>query len=802
MEITRVQFGAFELNQDRRELTRDGEVVELQSRVFDLLSYLVTHRDRVVSKDELMDAVWPGRVVGEAALARAIMKARKAVQDDANQQALIRTVHGHGYHFVAECREISPATAEKNATPLATADQPAATGTSPAAVDPTNARNTPWAMLAAAMLIAVAVLTLVIAPWRSDEVTADQNMLRMAVLPVIDRTGDPELAWSRLGLMSFVRAQLAEAPEFQTVRDGDVLALADQQGWDGPLVGEAAEQVFEQLIQVQGVSHALLLELVSDVAGFRMNWALHEVGRNPRQGTMVGADGTQLAAGAVQAVYGNLLGRSRLVAETPLISEDSFLNEAFSRGMALSLEGRCGETERYFNVIIEEEPHRFAPRFELASCLRILGRNDEAEPLLEALIEEQRSLAQDEHLAKALMTLGVLYNRTGRLDLADTTLSEALTFAESAGSWELAGRILQNQAILAEDQNNWAESEALLDRSVLAYQRAGREVLPGQIASHRANLAMDQGRLAEGDAYLDEAIAAFRLAGDRRNEAMMLNNRGYLRRQQGQLDEAQQFHEQSLAIRQAIGDRVGVGRIYGMLAGVHSASGDYAAARDAAESARSIAEETGDRLYNAIALASLGDAQRNLGEMVEARSSYEQSGDVFRSIDDRMRALMIDLRLARLALDDDDPATTERVALRVRDKAAETGLAQAELDAMELLGDAYLAAEKVDDASLTYAQTLERVRQTDWVAREARLLIKLARLHMDQADLESAAALVGALAAQESSLASLRIQARYAAETGDATTAVSLLERGQALGSPSWSSEDDATLAAYRDALP
>ena len=798
MKTSRVRFGSFELNRDRRELTRDGNVVVLQSRVFDLLFYLAANRDRVVGKDELMDAVWPGRIVTEAALARAIMKARKAVQDDANQQAVIRTVHGHGYHFVAETSPLveTPADAGSSAGHQTSAERG---GDASAQTDP---NRVPRWLLPVALFLAVLALVVVISPWRSDEISPDQNTLRMAVLPVIDRTGDAELSWSRLGLMSFVRTQLAEAPEFQTVRDGDIVALAEQQDWDGPLVGTAADQLFEQLILVQGVTHALLLELVSDVAGFRMNWALHEVGRSPRRGTMVGAEGTQLAAGAVQAVYGDLLGRSRLAAAAPLVSADSFLNEAFSRGMSLSLEGRCSEAERYFGVIIEEEPTAFAPRFELASCLRVLGRNDEAEPLLLELADEQRSLAQDEHLAKVLMVLGVLYNRTGRLDLADSALREALTFAESAHAWELAGRVLQNQAILAEDRNDWAQSEALLDRSVLAYQRAGREVLPGNIASLRANLAMDQGRLAEGDAYLDEAIAAFRVAGDRRNEAMMLNNRGYLRRQQGQLDEALQFHEQSLAIRQAIGDRVGVGRIYGMLAGVHSARGDHAAAREAAESARAIAEETNDRLYHAIALASLGDAQRNLGDMADAGSSYEQSGDVFRSIDDRMRALMVDLRLARLALDDADPATTERVALRVRDEAAESNLDQAELDAMELLGDAYLAAGKVDDAKLVYAQTLERVRRTDWVARESRLLMKLAALYMNQDNFESAAPLVGALAAQEPSLASLRIQARYAAETGDVATAVTLLERGQALGSPSWSSEDDATLAEYRAALP
>ncbi len=69
----------------------------MQPRVFDLLVYLATHAERAIDKDELQDAVWPGMFITETALTRAVMKARKAVDDDASQQAVIKTVHGHGW---------------------------------------------------------------------------------------------------------------------------------------------------------------------------------------------------------------------------------------------------------------------------------------------------------------------------------------------------------------------------------------------------------------------------------------------------------------------------------------------------------------------------------------------------------------------------------------------------------------------------------------------------------------------------------------------------------------------------------
>ena len=85
-----------------------GETVTTQPKAFELLLYLVRNRSRAVDKDELQDALWPRSIVTETALTRCVMKARRAVGDDADKQAVIKTVHGHGYRFVADIREAPP----------------------------------------------------------------------------------------------------------------------------------------------------------------------------------------------------------------------------------------------------------------------------------------------------------------------------------------------------------------------------------------------------------------------------------------------------------------------------------------------------------------------------------------------------------------------------------------------------------------------------------------------------------------------------------------------------------------------
>ena len=98
-------FADCELDCERRELRRDGTAVHLEPQVFDVLAQLVRNRNRVVSKDELLQAVWNGRIVSEDALTSRIGAARRAIGDTGEDQRLIRTVQRRGFRFVGDVRE-------------------------------------------------------------------------------------------------------------------------------------------------------------------------------------------------------------------------------------------------------------------------------------------------------------------------------------------------------------------------------------------------------------------------------------------------------------------------------------------------------------------------------------------------------------------------------------------------------------------------------------------------------------------------------------------------------------------------
>jgi DNA-binding winged helix-turn-helix (wHTH) protein/pimeloyl-ACP methyl ester carboxylesterase len=98
-------FGTCEVDPARFELRRGGSVVHVQPQVFGVLCYLLEHRDRVVPKTELLDAVWGDRFVSDSTLCSRVKAARRAIGDDGASQRLIATVHGVGYRFVGDAAE-------------------------------------------------------------------------------------------------------------------------------------------------------------------------------------------------------------------------------------------------------------------------------------------------------------------------------------------------------------------------------------------------------------------------------------------------------------------------------------------------------------------------------------------------------------------------------------------------------------------------------------------------------------------------------------------------------------------------
>jgi len=141
-------FDGYILDTLRYELSCRGQAIKLRPKVFEVLAYLIRHRDRVVSKDELLAQLWPQQFIGDGTLNACLMAVRRAIGDSGQTQRRIQTLHGRGYRFVAAVEEEehaepggtpraaepaarSPAAQTRQEAVLAAASEPPAAGREP-----------------------------------------------------------------------------------------------------------------------------------------------------------------------------------------------------------------------------------------------------------------------------------------------------------------------------------------------------------------------------------------------------------------------------------------------------------------------------------------------------------------------------------------------------------------------------------------------------------------------------------------------------------------------------------------------
>ncbi|MFC7003007.1 transcriptional regulator [Pseudobowmanella zhangzhouensis] len=110
------RIGRFEFCPARQKLWCDGETIALEPMAAELLAYFCTQPNRTVSKDELIDQVWQGRVVTDNAISRLVTKLRKALGDDPRQPEFIATLPKKGYSFIARAERIEESVTMRNRT--------------------------------------------------------------------------------------------------------------------------------------------------------------------------------------------------------------------------------------------------------------------------------------------------------------------------------------------------------------------------------------------------------------------------------------------------------------------------------------------------------------------------------------------------------------------------------------------------------------------------------------------------------------------------------------------------------------
>jgi len=214
------RFDRCELNTEDFTLRVNGEAKLVEPHVFDLILYLIEHRGRLVSRDELFKILWPSREVCDATLSNNIKCARAALGDDGERQIIIKTTRGRGYQFIAETIEIP------NKIKHSSISKPSANTASSSFFTTLNTKIYLWSLLAVILLLILIVSSKIWSPASEIAVNNTVNVDKqksIAVLPFKNHSDMESDAFFTLGVHDDLLVHISKIGALKSISRSSVM---------------------------------------------------------------------------------------------------------------------------------------------------------------------------------------------------------------------------------------------------------------------------------------------------------------------------------------------------------------------------------------------------------------------------------------------------------------------------------------------------------------------------------------------------------------------------------------------------
>jgi TolB-like protein/DNA-binding winged helix-turn-helix (wHTH) protein/Tfp pilus assembly protein PilF len=412
----RYRFDEFTLDLDRACLLRDGERLNLRPKAFDTLKYLVLHRGRVATKEELVEALWPSVIVTDDSLIKCIQEVRAALAD--HEHRYIETISRRGYLFDA-------AVMTEGAAPLEAAELP---GAAPAAAAGAPTRRRAGLAAVAALGIAALAIGFVANDWLAKTPTPAQGVTpptkSVAVLPFVTIGNDPGEEYFSDGVSEELLNVLANVPGLHVPSRTSSFTFK-QRNTGLRTIGNAlnVDYVLEGSVRKAGARVRITAQLI-DVATDSHLWSA----TYDREITDVFAIQDEIAASVAEALQIELLGAPRATARTANIAA----YDAYLLGTHYSRRRRLDDNvlvRQSFARAIELDPKFAAAHAGLALAFLTAHNNglmDRDVALAEAGQAVARALELDSTLALGYVARGWIARNRADDTAADADLARAI----------------------------------------------------------------------------------------------------------------------------------------------------------------------------------------------------------------------------------------------------------------------------------------------------------------------------------------------------------------------------------------
>lgn len=734
-------FGPFCLDTQTAQLSGPEGDIALRPMALKLLCFLVEHAQRVLSHEELLDAVWGRQEVTLGVLSQSVRELRRALGDTAQESRYIETKHKLGYRFIAPVQTRSEAQVEADPPPPARATRP--TDAAPVATGSRRASSGIWWKAALLALLATGVVA-----WMQlggFGQTGSADALRAYEVLHQGQPQEPEAReWYRNGLASLRERNLAEARAWldkslqreptsaaAMAAMADVLAQAGERieakRWADAAIAEAG--ALAQVEQLRLAAFTAALDYQQDEAIAKLQ-SVHQL--NPGDADA----GVRLAESLIRAGRGDEAGA--LLGRIETLPSASHLASRIAMTLARGASARGDHAARLQAAIAAEkaagsEHDRIDALLEQAGAYLLLGDRDAAvarldaarsqldqtpwpaaritQQLLEATLsreagELERSMQQFEQAAHAARQLGLL--------AAAAAAEREAAFVQSQQGDHAAA--LQRLQSLREQQAQLGDPRALastLDVSAIVAQRAG-------------DIAAAQG-------FSTAALSAYTETGDQAGEASARSNLGMLFARTGRAADAEPQLLQALQLFQLLGDRRGAAVAQSNLAIIYARDGRIDSSREANEAALQAFRDVGATLDVARLQFNLGIQDRGAGRLEQTETRFREALDGFTRIGAGDVRLQVLASLSELMLARADPAAAEAL-LRDVDRTLQlspqrgAALATARGRLAALRGEFETARSELNEAlrlrseaNLTDWALMSELELAELAAREGRL---------------------------------------------------------------------------------
>jgi DNA-binding winged helix-turn-helix (wHTH) protein len=613
-----IKFNRFKLNPETRELFADEELVKIQNKSFDLLLYLIEHKDRAVSKDELLDKLWDGRVVSESVLSHASTKLRAALNDSNGKGDIIRTVYGYGLQFIANIENSLEA---KKAELQSSLETPTT-----AKIETTNNK----------FRIALALLSLSVLIFLSWVANKSFWLNQESSELIVKNTDKPKI--------NFV-TPLTLSSKDDWLNKGLALYLNQISAYS-----DNALLLPEELNNIESINKHYSINNVIETTQDKASLELVYNNSQQNQSTLsVSLDNLPKAIGLINEWTCKTVFTQNEACESKFASltiNNAYVLESYFRGKAAILSSEPKKAINFFEVCLEQEPDFILARLALAQAHLELSDYPKALSQAQTTIQATNNILIQH---QAYIIIGNAYLRQSNFESAKTALNQVIESDQAQFSQKAIALLDMAQVTMDSDELELAYNLAKSSSELL--KKLDIPLLVARAEEVMGTIKMTIGELVIAQNHLENSLKIFEQLEYESGIEKVLSPLGLVMQSQGLLNASLIYGQQRQKITEKMGDPISIAGSHLHLANLLLEMGELDKAMQHADEMWKIVIHQDEPQALLLAYFIAGEIAKSSEKYSLALEKYQLAYDIANEYNIPFRQVQISCSLGATAID-------------------------------------------------------------------------------------------------------------------------------------------------------